>query len=76
MSIRSRLDLLQNSRSVSMETQRERSITHKNFKGPKSKLYETQIFYRSPNLTHRKANLYVHSRNIINKVFTQKLKIT
>ena len=32
-------DLPRNSRSVSMEAHRARSITHKDFKGPKSKLY-------------------------------------
>ena len=58
-------ELPQNSRSASMEALQARSITHKDFKGPKSKLYETQILYRSPKLTHKKYNLYVHFRNII-----------
>ena len=57
--------VVQNSRSVSMETQRIRSITQKDFKGPKSKLYKTQIFYPFPNQIHRKDNLHVHSRSTI-----------
>ena len=59
--------LLQSSRSVSMETQRLCSIAWKDFKALNNldPNLMTKIFYRFSNQTHRKGNLYVHTRNTI-----------
>ena len=59
--------LIQRSGSVSMENQRLHAIACKVFKTliELNPNFMEEIFYRSPNLTHRKENLYVHSQNTI-----------
>ena len=61
-------ELLQSSGSVSMQTQQLRSTAHKVIFKTLSDLnpnFMREIFYRYPKLTHRKDNLYVHTRNTI-----------
>ena len=58
-----------------MQTQRLRSTAHKVVFKTLSDLnrnFMKEIFYHFPKLTHRKDNLYVHTRN--NKVWKHKLR--
>ena len=57
--------LLEKSTSVSMETKRSRTIVYEFFK-PLNNLntvFMKEIFHYSPNVTHKKHNLYIHAQN-------------
>ena len=63
--LRSYAELLEKSTSVSMETKRLRSIVYEIFKTQHNlnPIFMKYIFHYSPNLTHKKRNLYIHTHN-------------
>ena len=58
-------ELLEKSTSVSMETKRLRAMVHEIFKtlNNLNPVFMKGIFHYSPNLTHKKHNLYIHAQN-------------
>ena len=58
-------ELLEKSTSVSMENKRLRRIVYEIFKTPNdlNPVFMKDIFYYSPNLTHKNHNLYIHTQN-------------
>ena len=63
--VSSSTELLEKSTSVSMETKRFRRIIYKIFKtlNNLNPVFMKDIFHYSPNLTHKKHNLYIHTQN-------------
>ena len=59
------VELLEKSTSVSMETKRLRRIVYEIFKtlNNLNPVFMKDIFHYSPNLTHKKHDLYIHSQN-------------
>ena len=58
-------ELLEKSSSVSMETKRLRMMVCEIFKTLKylNPVFMKDIFHYSPNVTHKKHNLYIHTQN-------------
>ena len=58
-------ELLEKSTSVSMETKRLRRIVYEIFKilNNLNPVFMKDTFHYSPNLTHKKHNLYIHTQN-------------
>ena len=59
------VDLLEKSISVSMETKRLRTMVYEIFKtlNNLNPVFMKDIFHYSPNVTHKKHNLYIHTQN-------------
>ena len=58
-------ELLEKSTSEAMETKRLRRIVHEIFEtlNNLNPVFMNDIFHYSPNLTHKKHNLYIHTQN-------------
>ena len=58
-------ELLEKSTSVSMETKRLRTMVYEIFKtlNNLNPVFMKDIFHYSPNVTHKKHNLYIHTQN-------------
>ena len=58
-------ELLEKSTSVSMETKRLRTMVYEIFKtlNNLNPVFMKDIFHYSPNVTHKKHNLYIHIQN-------------
>ena len=58
-------ELLEKSTSVSMETKRLRTMVYEIFKtlNNLNPVFMKDIFHYSPNVTHEKHNLYIHTQN-------------
>ena len=59
------VDLLEKSTSVSMETKRLRTMVYEIFKtlNNLNPVFVKDILHYSPNVTHKKRNLYIHTQN-------------
>ena len=60
-------ELLQSTGSVSMETKQMRAMAYEVFEtlNDLNPNFMNEMFYYTPNLTLRKRNLYVHSRDTV-----------
>ena len=58
-------ELLKKYTSISMETKRLRAMVYENFKtlSNLNPAFMKDIFYYSPNVTHKKHNLYIQTQN-------------